>query len=95
MPSDLIQVISDLMTGGLPILALYLYFQERLWHKETRDTLLKMQRELYEARIEDYRRWLEFQNDIIISGRLSTRVEVPSTPLRPPSPPAPKTVDKS
>ena len=106
MPTDLVKIISDLLSGGLPVLLLYLYFQERMGHKDTRDKfveahkvltdkLLQVQTDLYEARIADYKTWLEFQNDIIISGRLSSTPERPIYPPENIPTPTPKTQPKS
>lgn len=106
MAADLVQIISDLLTGGLPVLLLYLYFTERMSHKETRDRhaelhqvlaerLIDIQKSLYEARIADYKLWLEFQNDIIVSGRLSTQYNPQLPPAKLSQAPAPKTPPKS
>jgi len=93
--TDVVKLINDLLTGGVPVLLLYLYWTERQRVKETRDEAIRIQKELYEARIADYKLWLEIMNDLITSAAF----KLAKTPIIPtptgPQPPTEKSPKKS
>ena len=79
-PDSIFTLIQQLMTGGIGVLALYLYFQERQAHKTSREQHIEDLKHLQEARIADYKLWLQMMSDIIANGAKRLPIQPPFSP---------------
>lgn len=81
-PNALVDLLGALLNGGLPLLLLYLYFQERQTSQAAREQLLQVQRDLYEKRIADYQLWLQLMAEYSVN-KTTTKPLLPP-PFSPP-----------
>lgn len=78
-----LEILNTLLNGGIALVFLYLFWNERIHSKAARDETLKILKEQTEARILDYRFWLEMQQDIITYTGARKMIPPPAAPSAP------------